>query len=45
MGMGLAYVQQVVRDHRGEISCVSNGESSTPFTIELPIPAQSLTAG
>ena len=45
MGMGLAYVQQVVRDHRGEISCVSNGGSGATFTIELPIPAQSLTAG
>ncbi|MBT3268822.1 hypothetical protein HN371_16835 [Candidatus Poribacteria bacterium] len=45
LGMGLAYVQQVVRDHRGEISCVSNGASATTFTVELPIPAQSLTAG
>lgn len=45
LGMGLAYVQQVVRDHRGEISCVSNVDSGTTFTIELPIPGQSLTAG
>ena len=45
LGMGLAYVQQVVRDHRGDISCASEPGHGTTFTIELPIPAQSLTAG
>ncbi|MEO2002842.1 MAG: ATP-binding protein, partial [Candidatus Poribacteria bacterium] len=45
LGMGLAYVQQVVRDHGGSISCVSEVDRGTTFTIELPIPGQSLTAG
>jgi signal transduction histidine kinase len=45
LGMGLAYVQQVVRDHGGSISCVSEVDRDTTFTIELPIPGQSLTAG
>ena len=45
LGMGLAYVQQVVRDHMGDISCVSEPGRGTTFTIELPIPGQSLTAG
>jgi signal transduction histidine kinase len=45
LGMGLAYVQQVVRDHRGDISCVSELGHGTTFTIELPIPGQSLTTG
>jgi signal transduction histidine kinase len=45
LGMGLAYVQQVVRDHRGAISRVSEPGRGTTFTIVLPIPGQSLTAG
>ena len=45
LGMGLAYAQQVVRDHGGGISCVSEVDRDTTFTIELPIPGQSLTAG
>jgi len=36
-GLGLAYAQQVVLEHNGEIHCDSQPGESTTFTITLPV--------
>ena len=36
-GLGLAISQQIVHEHRGEITCHSRIDQGTPFQIELPL--------
>ncbi len=45
-GLGLAFVQQVVRDHGGTVTCESELGRGTTFTIRLPVQAdEAVTAG
>jgi signal transduction histidine kinase len=39
-GLGLAFVQQVVRDHGGTIVCESEVGRGTTFTVRLPAEAE-----
>ena len=36
-GLGVAYAQQVVLEHNGEIRCDSTQGEGTTFTITLPV--------
>ena len=36
-GLGLAFVHEIIADHGGEVSVVSNSEEGTRFTVRLPI--------
>jgi signal transduction histidine kinase len=42
-GLGLAFVQQVVREHGGTIACDSEVGRGTTFTIRLPAAAEEAT--
>ena len=36
-GLGLAVVQKIVRDHRGEVKIETTGKSGTTFKLILPL--------
>ncbi|TFH43635.1 MAG: HAMP domain-containing protein [Chrysiogenales bacterium] len=36
-GLGLAIVQKIIMEHRGDISCKSEHDEGTEFTIDLPV--------
>jgi two-component system sensor histidine kinase HydH len=38
-GLGLAIVERIVKEHRGEISVTSTGGAGTTFVIDLPVHA------
>ncbi len=39
VGLGLANVKKIVKDHRGKISALNNEDGGAEFTIHLPIPS------
>ncbi len=44
-GLGLAFVQQVVREHGGTIVCESEVGRGTAFTVTLPAESEQASAG
>ena len=39
VGLGLANVKKIIKDHRGKITAQNNEEGGAEFTIKLPIPS------
>ena len=36
-GLGLAFVSEIAKDHGGTITCTSDAEAGTCFTLTLPV--------
>ena len=36
-GLGLAFVKEIIHDHRGSIDVVSEEEQGTSFTLRVPL--------